>query len=97
MARVSETIEKSLKYWKRFKSRDYNLNEVDYKFNMNYSVCTLAANLNAKAIIAYTETGDTARMLSSFGVECPVFAITENEITYRQLRSSMGNNTKTFR
>lgn len=96
MARVSETIEKSLKYWKRFKFRNYDLNELDYNFNMNYSVCTLAANLNAKAIIAYTNTGDTARMLSSFGTECPIFAITENETTYRQLRSSMGNNTKAF-
>ena len=87
MAKVSETIENSLKYWKRFRVRDYELDELDYKFNMNYSVCTLAANLSAKAIIAYTETGDTARMLSSFGPDCPIFAITENEVTYRQLRS----------
>lgn len=94
MARVAETIEKSLKYWKRFKTREYNLDDLSYKFNMNYSVCTLAANLNAKAIIAYTNTGDTSRMLSSFGVECPIFAITENEITYRQLRCCLECNTK---
>ena len=96
MGRVAETIENSIKYWKRFKNREYDLSGLDYKFNMNYSVCTLAANLNVKAIIAYTETGDTARMLSSFGVECPIYAITENEITYRQLRSSMEYNAKTF-
>lgn len=85
MDRVALAIEKSLKYWKRFKTRNYNLDMLNYKFNMNYSVCTLAANVNAKAIIAYTNTGDTSRMLSSFGVECPIFAITENETTYRQL------------
>lgn len=96
MGSVSETIEKSIKYWKRFKARDYNLNELDYKFNMNYSVCTLATNLDVKAIIAYTETGDTARMLSSFGVGCPIIAITENETTYRQLRCRLGNYTKTI-
>ena len=94
MGSVSETIEKSIKYWKRFKSMNYDLGELDYKFNMNYSVCMLATNLNAKAIIAYTDTGDTARMLSSFCIGCPIFAITENVTTYRQLRSSMGNNTK---
>ena len=87
MARVSTTIEKSLKYWKRFKRKECNLKEFDYKFNMNYSVCTLAANVNAKAIISYTNTGDTPRMLSSFGPECPIFAITSNEKTYRQLGS----------
>ena len=39
----------------------------------------------AKAIIAYTNTGDTARTLSSFGPGCPIFAITHNETTYKQL------------
>ena len=92
MARVSEKIEESIKYWKRFKYRNYDLNELDYEFNMNYSVCTLARNLDAKAIVAYTETGDTARMLSSFGTECPIFAITENDVTFRQLRCCMEYN-----
>lgn len=85
MDRVATTIEKSLKYWKRFKNREYDLEKLDYKFNMNYSVCTLASNIEPKTIIAYTNTGDTSRMLSSFGPECPIFAITENETTYRQL------------
>ena len=52
---------------------------------MNYAVCTTAMNVSAKAIIAYTETGNTSRMVSSFGPECPIFAITQNETTYRQL------------
>ena len=87
MNKVAIAIEDSLKYWKRFKNREYVLRDLDYKFNMNYSVCTLAANVDAKAIVAYTNTGDTTRMLSSFGPECPIFAITSNEITYRQLGS----------
>ena len=52
---------------------------------MNYAVCTTAMNVDAKAIIAYTNTGDTPRIVSSFGPGCPVFAITQNETTYRQL------------
>lgn len=85
MNKVALAIEKSLKYWKRFKYRKYELEKFDYNFNMNYSVCMSAANINAKAIIAYTNTGNTSRTVSSFGPECPIFAITENEITYRQL------------
>ena len=85
MSRVAIAIEKSLKYWKRFKNRDYELEKFNYNFNMNYSVCMSAANINAKAIIAYTNTGNTSRTVSSFGPECPIFALTENERTYRQL------------
>ena len=93
MDKVAIAIEKSLKYWKRFKNREYNLDKFNYDFNMNYSVCTLAANIDAKAIIAYTNTGNTSRILSSFGIECPIFAITENETTYTQLRSLLEYNT----
>ena len=96
MSKVAITIEESLKYWKRFKNREYSLEELDYKFNMNYSVCTLAANVGAKSIIAYTNTGDTSRMLSSFGPECPIFAITENETTYRQLGAAWNIIPKLF-
>ncbi|MDO5556088.1 MAG: pyruvate kinase alpha/beta domain-containing protein [Clostridia bacterium] len=96
MNKVALAIEKSIKYWKRFKNREYNLDNLDYKFNMNYSVCMLAANIEAKAIIAYTNTGDTSRILSSFGPECPIFAITENEITYRQLGVAWNITPKLF-
>ena len=86
MRRNSGVIEgESIKYWKRFKNREYKLACDDFLFNMNYSVCVVAANMNAKAIIAYTNTGNTARAVSSFGPGCPIYAITENEVTYRQL------------
>ena len=85
MDKVATKIEESLKYWKRFKYRIYKIEDFDYNYNMNYSVCMSAANINAKAILAYTNTGDTPRTVSSFGPECPIFAITSNETTYRQL------------
>ena len=37
------------------------------------------------AIFAYTKTGDTSRILSSFKPLTPIYAITENIKTYRQL------------
>ena len=96
MNNVAIAIENSVKYWKRFKNRGYDLENADYQFNMNYSVCMSAANIDAKAIIAYTNTGNTSRMISSFGPECPIFAITENEVTYRQLGLCWGITPKLF-
>ena len=41
--------------------------------------------MEADAILAYTETGSTPRMLASFLPACPIYAVTSNEKTYRQL------------
>ena len=41
--------------------------------------------LIAKAIFAYTNTGRTATMLAGFFPQCPIYIITDNEITYRQM------------
>lgn len=85
MSKIALAVEKSLKYWKRFRNRQYNLKEMDYEFNMAYAVCGTAESIDAKAIVSYTYTGDTPRKAASFGPGCPVFAITQNPITYRQL------------
>ena len=42
-------------------------------------------NVDAKLILVYTECGDTPRLISSFGPQCPIYAVTKSEITYRQL------------
>lgn len=85
MAKISETIEKSIKYWKRFKNKDCKTEDKDLEFSLNYSTCCTAMELNAKAIFAYTNTGRTATMLSGFLPQCPIHIITDNEIAYRQM------------
>ncbi len=96
MDKVALAIENSIRYWRRFKYKGYDLDKSNYEFNMNYSVCMLASNIDAKAIIAYTNTVDTSRILSSFGPGCPIFAITENETTYRQLGACPNITPKLF-
>ena len=96
MNKIAGKIESSIKYWKRLKQREYDLKNSNNDFIMNYAVCITAMNTEAKAIIAYSNTGNTSRMLSSFGVECPIFAITQNEVTYRQLGLSWGIIPKLF-
>ena len=85
MDKIAKRVEDSIKYWKRFKFREYDLENLDYEFNMNYAVCTTAESIDAQAIVTYTQTGDMAREVASFGPECPVYAITSNKVTYRQL------------
>jgi len=66
MVRICEAIEGSLKYWKRFKNKERECGNEDYEYNLNYSTCSTAMDLCAKAIFAYTDTGRTAKMLAGF-------------------------------
>ena len=85
MADISETIESKIKYWERFNNKYQKLETDDLEYNVNYTVCRMARKINAKAVVAYTNTGNTARYLSGLGIKCPVFAVTANEKTYHQL------------
>lgn len=90
MDKIAKTIEKSIKYWKRFKNREYDLYKSDFEYNLNYSTCMTAMNLNTKAIFAYTNTGRTVKNLAGFLPKCPIYAITDNKIIYKQLALIFG-------
>ena len=96
MNRIALKIESSIKYWKKLEYRRGELDNRNSYFVMNYAVSITAMKVNAKAIIAYTNTGYTAKTISSFGVECPIFAITQNPIIYRQLGLAWGIIPKLF-
>ena len=92
MDKIATTIEDSINYWKRFKNREMYDEPVsgNYEVKMNHSICSTAMEMDAKCIFAYTNTGDTPRMLSSFSPACPIYAVTSNMQTYRQLALSWG-------
>ncbi len=85
MDKIARAVEDSIKYWKRFKNREFPILEKDYEFNLNYSTCMTAMNLDTKAIFAYTNTGRTAMNLAGFMPKCPIYAITPNEEVSKQL------------
>lgn len=85
MNNISTAIEDKIKYWERFDSKYQKLDTDDLEYNINYTVCRIAKKINASAVVAYTETGNTARYLAGLGIKCPVFAVTSNEKTYNQL------------
>ena len=85
MDKIARSVEGSIKYWKRFSKREYEINHKDYEYNLNYSTCLTAMRMDAKAIFAYTHTGRTVKNLAGFLPKCPIYAITDNRITYKQL------------
>ena len=85
MVKICEAIEGSIKYWKRFKKKERDCDNEDYEYNLNYSTCSTAMDLCAKAIFAYTDTGRTAKMIAGFMPQCPIYVITSNKEIERQL------------
>lgn len=85
MVDISTAIEQEIKYWERFDNKYQHVDTDDLEYNINYAVSSMAKKIDAKAIVAYTNTGNTAGYLSGLGVKCPIFAVTSNEKTYNQL------------
>lgn len=94
MVRICESIEASIDYWKRFRKKEHQSENADYEYNLNYSTCSTAMDLSAKAIFAYTDTGRTSKMIAGFMPECPIYVITANKEVYKQ--SSLAWNTNTI-
>lgn len=85
MVKISNTIENSVNYWKRFDKKSFELDSNDIEANIAYTTCVTAKNVNADAIVAYTHTGNSVRKIAGMGPACPILAITDDEVTYQQL------------
>lgn len=85
MDKISNAVESDINYWKRFENKTLNMAREDIKKHVAYIATATAKNLNADAIVVYTNTGDSARNLAGMGPECPILAITDNKNTYYQL------------
>lgn len=85
MDKIARNTEEFIHYWKRFRQRESELDTTEFRFNIYNGVCVSAMKLNAKAIVTYTESGSTPRIVSSYSPKCPIYAITENEKLWRQL------------
>lgn len=86
MVKIANSVEDDIHYYKRFGTTEYNMeNEDDLERNISYISCETARKIKANAIVAYTNSGDTARRLSGMGPECPILAVTDNKKTYYQL------------
>ncbi len=84
MVKIAKRIEPELKYWKRFDTNEY-LHLPDDVTKIAYSACVTANILKADTIVVYTNTGNSARIISGLGVGCPILAVTDNRRTFNQL------------
>ena len=85
MANIATTIEKDIDYWRNFSHMEFDSSNLNYEFNTNHSICITAKEMKAKAVVSYTERGDTPKTIASFLPGCPIYTITSSETTYRQM------------
>ena len=88
MAKIAETSEANTNYKKRFYSAEFHIRSmVDA---ISHSTCGMAIDIDAKAIVACSLSGMTARMVSRFRSPVPIIGLTTNERTWRKLALSWG-------
>ena len=89
MVSIVEEAEQSIHYWRQFEKRRVipasNINDA-----ITHTCCLTAKDLEAKAILAATNSGRTARMICRFRPACPVAARTLHEKVRRQLAICWG-------
>ena len=88
MVSIVEAAEQHINYWKRFASRD-NLSD-SIPAAISHTACMTARDLGAKAILAATTSGYTARSIAQFMPGCPIAAITTSEAVRRSLALTWG-------
>ena len=88
MATIAKRTEETVDYNKNLRSKA--LTSTNVTDAISYATCTTAINLDAKAILTSTSSGDTARMVSKFRPSCPIVATTSNERVMRQLSLTWG-------
>lgn len=90
MSKIAEKTEGSINYKKRFHNQDTKYLMDTVTSAISHATCTTAMDLGASAIITVTNSGATARMVSSFRPNCPIIATTPIKKIYRQLALSWG-------
>ncbi len=88
MAAIAKRTEESLKYDVILKGKTIQEGSVTNAISM--ATCTTAMTLNASAIITFTSSGHTAKMVSRFRPECPIIATTQDDGVMRRLALCWG-------
>lgn len=88
MAKIAEETEHSINYQKRFWSTPFKIkNTLDA---ISHAACGISIDIDAKAIVACSLSGTTARMISRFRSPVDIIGLTVNEKTYHRLALSWG-------
>ena len=88
MAKIAIWAESTINYKKIFHDSDFMIrNTVDA---ISHATCGMAIDIEAKAIVACSLSGSTARMVSRFRSPVDIIGMTTDERTWRKLALSWG-------
>lgn len=88
MSKIAEEAEDSINYIKRFHNSEFRIkNIVDA---ISHATSGMSIDLDAKAVVVCSLSGNTVRMVSRFRAPCPIIGLTVNEKTWRRLALNWG-------
>ncbi len=90
MASIAETTERDINYVEQFKKVMPKHGKRDITSAISHATVTTAHDLNAKAIITVTKSGNTARQISKYRPNCPIISATTSAKVRRQNNLSWG-------
>ncbi len=88
MARIAEEAERNVDYNAMYRSSPFTL--MDNTDAISHAAVNTAFDINAKAIVVYTESGISARMVSRFRPGAVIVAMANSDRVYNQLSTSWG-------
>lgn len=88
MSEIAEQTESDISYANRFHKEDVELHSTNDA--ISHATCAMAIDVNAKAIIANTMSGKTARLVSRFRCPVDIIATTTDPKAWRKLALSWG-------
>ncbi|HZJ82626.1 MAG TPA: pyruvate kinase [Clostridia bacterium] len=84
MATIARRVESSINYVNEFEKRIVG-EQATVTNSISHATCSIAHDLQAKAIITATQSGDTARMVSKYRPASHIIATTTSKNTYSEL------------
>ena len=88
MARIAEEAERNVDYQAMYRNSPFTLmNNTDA---ISHAAVNTAFDINAKAIVVYTESGVSARMVSRLRPDAVIVAMANSDKVYHQLSPSWG-------
>ena len=88
MARNAEEAERNIDYKAMYTSSPFTL--MDNNDAISHATVNTSFDIQAKAIVVYTASGISARMVSRFRPGAPIVAMTSTDKVYHQLSPSWG-------
>jgi len=88
MAKIAETTEGTIDYKERFYGTEFTIKSTADA--ISHATCGMSIDVRAKAIVACSLSGMTARMVSRFRSPVDIIGLTTDENTWRKLALSWG-------